>query len=58
MKRTKKYQQYKNETQNFHSMVNHSQNNLEFQSQLEEVEEVDKKKDNKREGALTKQITS
>ena len=56
MKKSKKYDEYKNEAQNFQAMVNHSQRNSEFKSQLEESETVDKK-DCKRQGALTKQIS-
>ncbi len=43
MKKSKKYDEYKNEAQNFQSMVNHSQRNSEFESQLEESQTVDKK---------------
>lgn len=58
MKKSKKYDEYKNEAQNFESMVSHSQRNLEFQSQLEESQTVDKKVSSKRQGALTKQISN
>ncbi|GAA0714642.1 hypothetical protein GCM10008904_30520 [Paraclostridium ghonii] len=58
MKKSKKYDEYKNEAQNFESMVNHSQRNSEFQSQLEESQTVDKKASSKRQGALTKQISN
>ena len=57
MKKSKKYDEYKNEAQNFQSMVNHSQRNSEFESQLEESQTVDKKMNSKRQGALTKQIS-
>ena len=39
-------------------MVNHSQRNSEFESQLEESQTVDKKMASKRQGALTKQISN
>lgn len=58
MKKSKKYDEYKNEAQNFQSMVNHSQRNSEFESQLEESQNVDKKMASKRQGALTKQISN
>jgi len=58
MKKSKKYDEYKNEAQEFQSMVNHSQRNSEFQSQVEESETVDKKVSSKRRGALTKQISN
>lgn len=58
MKKSKKYDEYKNEAQEFQSMVNHSQRNLELQSQVEESETVAKKVSSKRRGALTKQISN
>lgn len=58
MKKSKKYDEYKNEAQNFQSMVNHSQRNSEFESQLEKSQTVDKKMASKRQGALTKQISN
>ena len=58
MKKSKKYDEYKNEAQNFQSMVNHSQRNSEFESQLEESQTVDKKMASKRQGSLTKQISN
>lgn len=58
MKKSKKYDEYKNEAQEFQSMVNHSQRNLEFQSQVEKSETVAKKVSSKRRGALTKQISN
>lgn len=58
MKKSKKYDEYKNEAQSFHAMVNHSQRNSQFQSEFEESQTVDKKVSVKRQGALTKQITN
>lgn len=58
MKKSKKYDEYKNESQSFQAMVNHSQRNSQFQSEFEESQTVDKKISAKRQGALTKQITN
>lgn len=58
MKKSKEYDEYKNEAQSLQAMVNHSQRNEEFLSELEESQTVDKKVGAKRQGALTKQITN
>ncbi|WP_373600846.1 hypothetical protein [Paraclostridium bifermentans] len=58
MKKSKKYDEYKNEAQTFKSMVNHTQINQQFLSEYEESQTVDKKVSSKRQGALTKQITN
>ncbi|MDO7205553.1 hypothetical protein Q5M85_17025 [Paraclostridium bifermentans] len=43
MKKSKNMMNIKMKSQNFQSMVNHSQRNSEFESQLEESQTVDKK---------------
>ncbi|GAA0863756.1 hypothetical protein [Paraclostridium tenue] len=58
MKKSKKYDEYKNEAQTMHAMVNYTQTSKEFESEYEESQTVDKKMSSKRQGALTKQITS
>lgn len=58
MKKSKKYDEYKNEEQTLKAMVNHTQINRQFLSEYEESQTVDKKMSSKREGALTKQITN
>lgn len=58
MKKSKKYDEYKNEAQSLQAMVNHNQRNQAFESEYEESQTVDKKVSLKRQGALTKQITN
>ncbi|WP_270648235.1 hypothetical protein [Paeniclostridium hominis] len=58
MKKSKKYDEYKNEAQSLQAMVNHNQSNQAFESEYEESQTVDKKVSSKRQGALTKQITN
>jgi hypothetical protein len=58
MKKSKKYDEYKNEAQSMQAMVNHSQRSRAFTSEYEESQTVDKKVSSKRQGALTKQITN
>lgn len=57
MKKSKKYDEYKNEAQSLSSMVSHADDSQAFKSQYEESQTVDKKVSSKRQGALTKQIT-
>ncbi len=56
MKKSKKYDEYKNEAQTLSSMVEHSDNSQDFKSQYEESQTVDKKVSSKRQGALTKHV--
>lgn len=56
MKKSKKYDEYKNEEQSLSSMVSHADDSQAFESQYEESQTVDKKVSSKRQGALTKQI--
>lgn len=57
MKKSKKYDEYKNEAQTLSSMISHSDDSQDFKSQYEESQRVDKKVSSKIQGALTNQIT-